>query len=131
MTTAELSATEWMVIIHMKRNNFGYLIREGVRGIFLHGFMSFAAVCVTKACLIIVGSFALILYNLQVMITELEQDNEILVYIDDTYSEAEAKSVGSQINLIANVNNAEFVSREEASVSYTHLAKAAPKCRLS
>ena len=98
----------------MKKNNFGYLIREGVRGIFLHGFMSFAAVCVTVACLIIMGSFSLILYNLSVMVKDLERENEILVYIDETYSEAEAKSVGSQINMISNVYNAVFVSREQA-----------------
>ena len=98
----------------MKKNNFGYLIREGVRGIFLHGFMSFAAVCVTVACLIIMGSFSLILYNLNVMVKDLERENEILVYIDETYSEAEAKSVGSQINMISNVYNAVFVSREQA-----------------
>ncbi len=98
----------------MKRNKFGYLIREGVRGIFLHGFMSFAAVCVTVACLIIMGSFSLILYNLSVMVTELEQENEMIVYIDETYTEDQAKSVGSQINMIGNVHNAQFVSREEA-----------------
>ena len=98
----------------MKRNKFGYLIREGVRGIFLHGFMSFAAVCVTVACLIIMGSFSLILYNLSVMVTELEQENEMIVYIDETYTEDQAKSVGSQINMIGNVHNAQFVSRGEA-----------------
>ncbi len=98
----------------MKRNKFGYLIREGVRGIFLHGFMSFAAVCVTVACLIIMGSFSLILYNLSVMVTELEQENEMIVYIDETYTEDQAKSVGSQINMIGNVHNAQFVSKEEA-----------------
>ena len=63
----------------MKRNKFGYLIREGVRGIFLHGFMSFAAVCVTVSCLIIMGSFCLILYNLSGMVTELAQANEMIV----------------------------------------------------
>ena len=98
----------------MKRNKFGYLIREGVRGIFLHGIMSFAADCVTVACLIIMGSFSLILYNLSVMVTELEQENEMIVYIDETYTEDQAKSVGSQINMIGNVHNAQFVSREEA-----------------
>lgn len=98
----------------MKRNKIGYLIKEGVRGIFLHGFMSFAAVCVTVACLIIMGSFSLILYNLSVMVTELEQENEMIVYIDETYTEDQAKSVGSQINMIANVHNAQFVSREQA-----------------
>ena len=76
--------------------------------------MSFAAVCVTVACLIIMGSFSLILYNLSVMVTELEQENEMIVYIDETYTEDQAKSVGSQINMIGNVHNAQFVSREEA-----------------
>lgn len=98
----------------MKKNNIGYLLREGVRGVFLHGFMSFAAVCVTVACLIIMGSFSLILYDLHVMIVELEQENQVLVYIDEDYSEARAKSVGSQINMISNVHEATFVSRQQA-----------------
>ena len=98
----------------MKKNNIGYLLREGIRGVFLHGFMSFAAIWVTVACLLIMGTFSLVLFNLNEMIVELEQDNEVLVYIDETYSEAEAKSVGSQINMITNVHNARFVSREQA-----------------
>ena len=98
----------------MKKNNIGYLLREGFRGVFLHGFMSFAAICVTVACLIIMGSFCLILYNTSAMVKELEQKNEMLVYIDESYSEAKAKSVGSQINLITNVHSATFVSREQA-----------------
>ena len=98
----------------MKKNNIGYLLREGVRGVFLHGFMSFAAIWVTVACLLIMGTFTLVLYNLNEMIVELEQDNQVLVFIDDSYSRAEAKSVGSQINMITNVQKAEFISKEEA-----------------
>lgn len=98
----------------MKSNNFGYLLKEGIRGIFLHGFMSFAAVCVTVACLIIIGSFSMLLYNLNIMVAEVEQDAEILVYIDENYTEAEAKSVGSKINMIENVHQATFVSRQQA-----------------
>jgi cell division transport system permease protein len=101
-----------------RRNNLGYYLREGVRGMFLHGFMSFAAICVIVACLIIMGSFCLILVNLNHMINELEQDNEILVYIDEDLSEAEAKSVGSQINMITNVLESDFVSREQALEEY-------------
>ena len=58
----------------MKINNLGYLIKEGFRGIFLHGFMSFAAICVTIACLLIVGSFSILAYNLDVMVQALNQD---------------------------------------------------------
>ena len=98
----------------MKKNNIGYLLREGIRGVFLHGFMSFAAIWVTVASLLIMGTFALVLFNLNEMIVDLEQDNQVLVYIDETYSTAEAKSVGSQINMITNVHSAEFISREQA-----------------
>ena len=74
----------------MKLNNLGYLLKEGFRGIFLHGFMSFAAVCVTVACLVIVGSFSILAYNLDLMVQELNQTSEILVYIDSSLSDAEA-----------------------------------------
>ena len=98
----------------MRINNIGYLLKEGIRGIFLHGFMSFAAVCVTVACLLIVGSFSLLAYNLDIMVEDLNQTNEILVYIDETLSDADAKSVGTKINSLENVLQATFVSREEA-----------------
>jgi len=98
----------------MRLNNFGYLLKEGVRGIFLHGFMSFAAVCVTVACLVIVGSFSILAYNLDVMVEELNQTSEILVYVDSTLTDAEAKSIGTKINMLDNVLQSTFVSREEA-----------------
>ncbi len=98
----------------MRLNNLGYLIKEGFRGIFLHGFMSFAAVCVTVACLVIVGSFSALAYNLDLMVEELNQTSEILVYVDSSLSDAEAKSIGTKINLLDNVLQATFVSREEA-----------------
>jgi len=98
----------------MKINNLGYLMKEGIRGIFLHGFMSFAAVCVTVACLLIVGTFSSLMYNVNIMVEDLNKTNEILVYVDETLSDAEARSVGTAINRIENVQKATFVSREEA-----------------
>jgi len=98
----------------MKLNNLGYLLKEGFRGIFLHGFMSFAAVCVTVACLVIVGSFSALAYNLDVMVEDLNKTSEILVLIDSDLSDAEARSIGTKINLLDNVLQATFVSREEA-----------------
>ena len=98
----------------MKINNLGYLIREGFHGIFLHGFMSFAAVCVTIACLLIVGTFSILAYNLDVMVQKLNQTSEILVYIDSSLSDSDARSIGTKINALDNIENAVFVTREEA-----------------
>ena len=98
----------------MKINNLGYLFKEGIRGIFLHGFMSFAAICVTVACLLIVGSFSCLVYNVNILVEDLNKTNEILVYVDSELPDAQAKSIGTQINKVENVLQAKFVSREEA-----------------
>ena len=98
----------------MKINNIGYLLKEGIRGIFLHGFMSFAAICVTVACLMIVGTFSCLMYNVNLMVEDLNKTNEIRVFVDENLSDAEAKSVGSKLNQIENIYRAEFVSREQA-----------------
>ena len=98
----------------MRINNIAYLLKEGLRSIFKHGFMSFAAVVVTVACLVIVGCFSLLMYNVNIMVEELNQTNEILVYIDSELPEAEAKSVGTKINMLDNILQATFVSREDA-----------------
>ena len=102
----------------MRINNIGYLLKEGVKGIFTHGFMSFAAVCVTVACLLIVGSFSILVYNVNIMVEELNKTNEVLVYVDSALEDAEARSVGTKINLIDNVLQSEFVSREEALANF-------------
>ena len=96
----------------------GYLFKEGIRNMFTHGFMSFAAVCVTVACLVIVGSFSLIIYNLSIFVSDMERQNRLLVCVDESYDTAEAKAVGSRINLTENVYEAVFISREEAGRSF-------------
>ena len=98
----------------MKINNLGYLLKEGFRGIFAHGFMSFAAIFVTVACLLIVGSFSLAMYNVHIMVEELNQSSEVMVYIDENLSLSEARSIETRINLVNNVHQATFKSREEA-----------------
>ena len=40
----------------MRRHDFGYFFHEGVVNLFSHGFMSFAAVGITVACLLVMGT---------------------------------------------------------------------------
>ena len=93
------------------KHNFKFFIKEGAGNMFSHGFMSFAAICVTVACLIIVGSFSALAYNLDIMVQDLNKTSEIMVYIDSDLSDAEARSIGTKINLLDNVFDAKYVSR--------------------
>ena len=76
--------------------------------------MSFAAICVTVACLLIVGSFSCLVYNINIMVEDLNKTNEVLVFIDEGLSEAEAKSVTTDLNDLDNIQKVEWVYREEA-----------------
>ncbi len=98
----------------MRINNIGYLIKEGLKGIFLRGFMSFAAVCVTVACLLIVGTFSVAMFNVDKLVTDLNKTNEIRVFIDFELKEADAKSIGTKINTMDNIEKATYVPRERA-----------------
>ena len=51
------------------------MIREGFRSIKTHGLMSFATVTIIMACLIIMGSVALLSYNINFLIRDLEKQN--------------------------------------------------------
>lgn len=102
----------------MKINNFLYLLKEGFRGIFRHSFMSFAAVFVTVACLLIIGSFVALTYNLGLIVQDLNQTHTVMVYVDETLTDDEAKSVGTDINTLDNIERADYISREEAMEKY-------------
>ena len=98
----------------MRLNNIGYLLKEGFKGIFTHGFMSFAAVCMIVACLLIMGTFTLVAVNLDHNLTKLEDENEFLAYIDDTVSAEDAKTMEAVIEKIPNVSGADFITKEQA-----------------
>ena len=101
-----------------RKFDFGYYVSEGFHSIFTHGFMSFAAVCMTVACLLIMGSFSLLAVNLEHMLGDLEAENEMLAYIDDSYSEEQAMALQTKLEQIPNVSSAVFVSKEEALEDY-------------
>ena len=102
----------------MRRYDYSYFLREGIRGIFLHGFMSFAAIGVIVACLIIMGSFSLIAINLDLMISKAESENELLLFIDENLSDAEARNLGSRISGVENVASTQFVDKDTALEEY-------------
>ena len=100
-------------------NKTGYLIKEGFLSIFTHGFMSFASACVIIACLIIMGSFALLAVNIDAIIEDLEEQNQIMAFVDETFTEEEARDLESQIASVPNVRAVEFMTRQEAMDNYT------------
>ncbi len=98
----------------MRISNIPYLFKEGIRGLFAHGFQSASAFAVTVFSLMITGAFICLAFNINIMVDDLNKTNEVIVYISDSLTESDAKSIGTQISHIPNVRDRVFVTREQA-----------------
>ena len=101
-----------------RRTNLGYFISEGFHSIFSHGLMSFAAVCMIVACLIIMGCFSLLALNADQVMSQLESENVFYAYIDENYTDEQITELEAKVKQIDNVASVEFVSREQAKEEY-------------
>lgn len=100
------------------KHDFRYFFREGIRNMFSHGFMSFAAIGVTVACLVIMGTFSLVAYNANENLKDLQKENAVLAFVDENLSDNEAKALQSTLEKIPGAADCTFVSRQEARDSY-------------
>lgn len=99
-------------------SRWGYYIREGLDSIFTHGLMSFATVCIILACLMIMGSFALVSLNVNSIIDYMEDQNQILAFVDESLSEEEARGLADTLEKLDNVTSVSFITREAAMDSF-------------
>ena len=98
----------------MGKHNLGYFLHEGVSNMFSHGFMSFASIGITVACLLIMGTFTLVAVNANELLAGLEQENEILAFVDESYSRNEALGVQRELEALPNVLTTTYVSKTQA-----------------
>ena len=102
----------------MKKHDFQYFFHEGISNMFSHGFMSFAAVGITIACLLIMGTFSLVAVNANANLQSLQRQSVILAFVDETYTQEEARGLQSDLEAIDNVASVTFITKEEAMETY-------------
>ena len=102
----------------MGRHNVFYFAKEGAYNMFSHGFMSFAAIGITVACLLIMGTFTLVAVNANAMLEDMEAQNQMLAFVDKSLSETEARALESKLLAVDNVSKASFISNEEAAAAF-------------
>ena len=93
------------------RHNFFYFIREGFRGIFKHGFRSFASVSVITTCLALTGTVILLVMTLTGTITDLGEAGDICAYVDETWSDQDSSALGITICELPNISKVEYIDR--------------------
>jgi len=100
----------------MHKHNFGYFFREGVANMFSHGFMTFAAIGITVACLLIMGTFTLVAVNANAMLEDMEERNQVLAFVQLDMSEEEARAISPHTQYVMETLTATTPDRKIAKI---------------
>lgn len=75
----------------MRRYSATYFIKQSVKGLWKNGVMTAASILVLLSCLVVIGTFATLVINIDKNMDSLDAINEIVVFVDDAISEDDAK----------------------------------------
>ena len=89
-----------------------YLIKEGFRNTWTNRMMSIASICVLMSCLVLIGSASMIFLNMDSLLSRIEEENVIMVYIKDDANQAAIDTMGQEIKALGNVKELEYVPKE-------------------
>ena len=98
----------------MRYNVFSYLIKEGFKSTFKQKKMTSASIIIMCATMFIFGLFFVIGENVNSIITQLESQQGIQIFIDENATEADIEILANEIKAINGVNRVTFVSKEDA-----------------
>ena len=97
----------------MKVNTLKRHFRESFKSLGRNSWMTLASVSAVTVTLLLVGVFALIMMNLNKVASDLENDVEIKVLIDETADEAAEKELLAKIEKLPDVTEMTYSTKEE------------------
>lgn len=98
----------------MRFNVFSYLIKEGFKSTFKQKKMTSASIIIMCATMFIFGLFFVIGENVNSIITQIESEQGIQIFVEEDATEDEVQMLGDQIKKLEGVNKITFVSKEDA-----------------
>ena len=96
------------------RQNDRRKFKEGFRNTWTNRMMSIASICVLMSCLVLIGSASMIFLNMDSLLSRIEEENVIMVYIKDDANQAAIDTMGQEIKALGNVKELEYVPKEKA-----------------
>lgn len=98
----------------MRMSNFSYLVKKGVGSVFRNAMMSFASFCVLLVSLFLVSLSSLIAIDIGVILSNIEEKNEIEVFVYGDVEESVLTHIADAIDINTNTGSVIFYSKDEA-----------------
>ncbi len=105
MKTGEVTA--------MKLRQFKYYFKEATKSVFKSDWMSLASIFSVVASLLVFGLFMVLSVNLNYFAQQLEGDYEIVLVVDENYTEEQINALKTVIENVENVDKAELDKKED------------------
>lgn len=88
-------------------------IRDAVKSLFRNGWSTFGAISAVSMVLLLVGIFVSLLFNMNKIATDVEQDVNVRVYIDLAADETKTAELKAAIEALDTVDTVKFRSKDE------------------
>lgn len=100
----------------MKNKTFklGYFLKLAFNGLFKNRVMTFSSILVLLSCLVIMGSFALVVVNVNENVNKIDGYNKIVVYAEKGTNDYELQLMQDALADISGIESVEFKSNDEA-----------------
>lgn len=97
----------------MRTSNVSYLIKKGVSSVWKNFIMSFASFSILLVSLLQVSVTVLIYMNVNIVMQNIEDTNEITIYVKDGVSDAQREKISSLLNSNNNLADVKYISKEQ------------------
>ena len=83
----------------MRRYSFTYFVGQSLKGLWRNGVMSMASITVLMSCLVVMGSFGLLVYNINENLANLGSLNEIAAFVtpEKTYEDGDTAELSGAV----------------------------------
>lgn len=97
----------------MSRYNPFYFVGQAFKSLWRNSVMTVASIFILASCLIVLGSFALLVADINLNLDQLGLMNEIAIYLEPTLEDTEVEEIYTTLRNMDNVGDITYISKEQ------------------
>lgn len=98
----------------MRTSNVTYLVKKGISSVWKNLLMSFASFSILMVSLLLVGCSVLLMVNVNTIMQNIEDTNEITIYLKENVTENQTEHIRSVLEKNEDLTEVKYYSKEQA-----------------
>lgn len=98
----------------MRTSNVSYLVKKGIASVWKNFIMSFASFSILLVSLLQISCTALFMMNINIVMSNIEDTNEVTIYVKDGATEEQIQHIGDVLHSNSNLTDITHYTKEQA-----------------